>query len=209
MGFASMKIFVVLQLLLVLLSSVSAGEPFDKAHPPKPFHMPHPIHHSTPPSYAPAPSPTDHHHHHYHHYSHPPSHAPSHSPHSNRKLVAVQGVVYCKSCKYSGSETLTDATAFSDAVVKLVCYNRKHVTEVEGKTDKNGYFFIEAPKTVSTYGVHKCKVFLVSSPKLTCSLKTNLHGGVTGATLMYEKTKTPLSYALYSVGPFAFDPPKC
>ncbi|XP_042521038.1 non-classical arabinogalactan protein 30-like [Macadamia integrifolia] len=206
MDLAPMKTtFAVLQLLLLLLGTVNAAEAFFKAHPPVPHHPIH--HHTTPPSHSPAPAPAPSHHHGHHHHTPPPSHAPS--SYSNRKPVAVEGVVYCKSCKYSGSETLTDAKTILGAVVKLECNNTKHVKTVEGETDKNGYFFIEGPKTVTTYGVHKCKVFLVSSPLALCNKKTNLNDGVSGATLVYEKTKVSLSYALYKVGPFAFEPPKC
>lgn len=73
-------------------------------HPPvrPPVHPP-----VRPPIRSPAHSP-----------SHPPVQAPSHSPvHPptsypipTRKLVAVQGVVFCKPCKYFGIDTLLGAT---------------------------------------------------------------------------------------------------
>ena len=94
------------------------------------------------------------------------------------------------------------------AVVKLECNNTKYRLVQTGKTDKNGYFYIEAPKTITTFGGHKCKAFLVSAP--TGLKPSNLHGGVTGSILKPEKpfVSQKLPFLLYNVGPFAFEP-KC
>lgn len=97
----------------------------------------------------------------------------------------------------------------SGAVVKLWCKNTKYPAWATATTDKNGYFFLEAPKTVSNFATHKCKVFLVSSPIPSCSEPSNLNGGSSGAPLKFEKLVLgkPV-FTLYSVGPFAFEP-KC
>jgi hypothetical protein len=122
----------------------------------------------------------------------------------------VQGVVYCKSCKYAGFETLSGATPVLDAVIKLQCNNTKYPLVLTAKTDKNGYFFLTAPKTITSYGAHKCKAFLVSSPLASCSKPTDLHYGLQGAILRPEKPymAKKLPFILYTVGPFAFEP-KC
>ncbi|XP_052203471.1 non-classical arabinogalactan protein 30-like [Diospyros lotus] len=146
---------------------------------------------------------------------HPPVHPPS-SPLPKRNFVAVQGVVYCKPCKYAGVETLLGATPLAEATVRLECNNTKfHPLVQEAKTDKNGYFFIMAAKGVTNYGAHKCKVALVSSPSAACSKPTDLHSGKQGAVLIPKKPPVkdvpkPLPFELFSVGPFAFEPPtKC
>ncbi|XP_057433007.1 non-classical arabinogalactan protein 30-like [Lotus japonicus] len=199
-------------------------------HPPA--HAPHHHHHHHPPAPAPAPikppvhpptsvpvkPPTGHHHHHHppspapapapahHHY--PPTPAPVHPPVHPfpRSFVAVQGVVFTKSCKYAGVDTLLGATPISGAVVKLECNNTRYRLVQKVKTDHNGYFYLQAPKTITTFGAHKCKVFLVSAP---AGLKpSNLHGGVIGSGLrpvkpfLYQK----LPFLLYNVGPLAFEP---
>lgn len=98
------------------------------------------------------------------------------------------------------------------AVVRLLCKNTKYTLVTQTKTDKNGYFFINAPKTITTYGSHKCKVFVVSSPLATCNKPTNLHYGVKGAILLraakppVSSKRPPRSYDLFTVGPFAFEP---
>ncbi|MCL7041028.1 hypothetical protein MKW94_006176 [Papaver nudicaule] len=148
-----------------------------------------------------------------------PAPAPAPGPSSHlppRNLVAVQGVVYCKPCKYHGVPTLLGATPLSGAVVRLACNNTKYTIREETKTDKNGYFFLQASKRITNYGVHKCKMFLVSSPLNTCNVPTDLHFGLTGSNLIMERKQppslatSPVPYTLYSTrGPFAFDPTTC
>ncbi|KAK7302800.1 hypothetical protein RJT34_13696 [Clitoria ternatea] len=134
---------------------------------------------------------------------------PSHS--FPRSFLSVQGVVYTKSCKYAGVDTLLDATPTLGAIVKLKCNNTIHPMIQDGQSDKNGYFYMEAPKSVTSFGAHKCKVFLYSAPNKDLN-PSNLNGGVTGSPLKPEKSLVSqnhkLPFLLYSVGPFAFEP-KC
>ncbi|XP_011087017.1 non-classical arabinogalactan protein 31-like [Sesamum indicum] len=178
------------------------------AHPPvkPPAHPP-----VKPPAYPPVKPPTT------PPSSHPPVKPPAYPPVKPptypplRKLVAVQGVVYCKSCKYRGVDTLVGASPLSGAVVKLQCNDAKQSLVEQTKTDKNGYFFFMPPK-LRTLTAHKCKVFLVSSPLPKCGVPTNLHGGATGATLI-PAVKPPVKikkqpFVLFNVGPLAFEPHK-
>ncbi|OAY24824.1 non-classical arabinogalactan protein 31 [Manihot esculenta] len=159
--------------------------------PPKHSHPPvaQPPKHPQPPVKPPAPSP---------------------SYHFPRSLIAVQGMVYCKSCKYPGVDTLVGASPLPGATVKLQCNNTKYSLEAKATTDKNGYFFLQAPKKITNYGAHKCKVSLFSAPNTACSKPTNMHGGVSGGNLRAEKkyVSNQLPFVLYTVGPFAFEP-KC
>ncbi|XP_068664460.1 non-classical arabinogalactan protein 31-like [Aristolochia californica] len=128
-------------------------------------------------------------------------------PFPTRSSVAVEGVIYCKSCKFPGIDTLFGATPLAGAVAKLVCNSTKHAISALGKTDKNGYFLIDAVK-VSSYGVHKCRVFLVSSPSEKCKLPTNINGGIKGARVFFRKVvfKGTKPVFLYASGPLAFAP---
>ncbi|KAL0011091.1 hypothetical protein SO802_006199 [Lithocarpus litseifolius] len=174
------------------------------SHPPvhPPSHPPH----QSPPSHPPVHPP-----------AHPPSHPPQHAPPSHPPVyppahppsfVAVQGVVYCKSCKYAGVDDLLGATPIDGAVVKLQCNNTKYPVVQTAKTDKNGYFFLTAPKTITSNVVNKCKVFLVSSPLTKCNKPSNLNDGLKGAILRPEISYVAdkLPFILYTVGPFAFEP---
>ncbi|KAL8228133.1 hypothetical protein R6Q57_015717 [Mikania cordata] len=194
------------------------------------------------PSHQPAAAPAPHHHHHHHHQKlgtpptshaptkapvhapvHPPTKAPAQPPTISqapllpplpaRKLVAVQGVVYCKACKYKGVDTLIGAKPLQGAEVLLTCNNTMYPLRVKGTTDKNGYFLIKPPKTLTTYGSHRCRVNLLTSPMATCNEPTDLHAGVKGSLLIPSKKpplsspdEHPLPYDVFSVGPFAFEP---
>ncbi|XP_071714637.1 uncharacterized protein [Rutidosis leptorrhynchoides] len=144
---------------------------------------------------------------------HPPVHAPAPYVPPTRKQVAVRGMVYCKPCKYRGVDTLMNATSLQGAVVLLTCNNTKYPLKIKGVTDKNGFFFIMPPKTLTSFGVHKCVVTLLRSSKPTCSHPTNLHYGVKGATLIPTPKPSvlptpPLPFDVYTVGPFAYEPSK-
>ncbi|XP_055804143.1 non-classical arabinogalactan protein 31-like [Solanum dulcamara] len=180
------------------------------AHSPKKPPSP-PVKPPTPPAHSPSkppsppvkPSPPP---------AHPPIKPPSPLP--TRQFVGVRGVVYCKSCKYRGVETLLGASPIQGAVVKLACNNTKYHLTSLGTTDKNGYFFIQ-PKWLTTAGYHKCKVFLAKSPKAECSVPTNFHNGKSGAMLipappspMTSSKPAEPGVKLYNVGPFAFEPSK-
>ncbi|XP_010057403.2 non-classical arabinogalactan protein 31 [Eucalyptus grandis] len=213
---APSKAFLLVQLLLLLscFQEASCFFPHPPAYPPTQHHD-HDYHHhhhapGHPPVLPPVHPPSPYH-------SHPlipaPALVPSHPPAPIkppfhwpfRTFIAIQGVVYCKSCEY----TLNGAKPIIGAVVKLWCKNTKYPAWATATTDKNGYFFLEAPKTVSNFATHKCKVFLVSSPIPSCSEPSNLNGGSSGAPLKFEKLVLgkPL-FTLYSVGPLAFEP-KC
>ncbi|CDO99529.1 unnamed protein product [Coffea canephora] len=139
----------------------------------------------------------------------PPVKPPVHPP--VRKLVAVQGVVYCKTCSYAGFNPKA-AVPLQGAVVRVRCHNTRFKPVVaEGRTDKNGYFLI-VPEMVTSVAASTCKAYLVKSPSMKCSAPTNLNYGSTGAGLMPNPAHKPNplapKYALYNVGPFAFGPAK-
>ncbi|KAL8129721.1 hypothetical protein V2J09_018876 [Rumex salicifolius] len=144
---------------------------------------------------------------------HPPVKPPTKPPVKplvRMRPVAVQGVVFCKNCSYSGIDTLLGSKPLSGASVVLKCRTIKAVVMKNATTDKNGYFFIEAPKGVISYKAIKyCHVYLSKPPAgATCSQITNINGGRQGGLLKPQETFAPLPYDLFNVGPFAFQSPK-
>ncbi|XP_073036969.1 non-classical arabinogalactan protein 30-like [Primulina eburnea] len=208
-----------LSVLLLISTVLAAADSSAQSHfPPAAPPQLSPYHHPTVPTPTPSPSPA----------VQPPTQptvkSPPHPPNTlpakppsypsptARNFVAVQGVVYCKPCKYVGVDTLMGAAPLAGAVVKLQCNNTKYHLEEQAKTDKNGFFFF-MPHKVTTYGSHKCKVFLVSSALSVCQVPTDLNSGATGANL--KPTKLPITtpdkklpFKLFTVGPFAFEPLK-
>ncbi|MCL7029246.1 hypothetical protein MKW94_022208 [Papaver nudicaule] len=211
------KVLVAVMLLVSLTTTVSAHlVPIPKppvtvlpASPPVYSPAPSPIYSPAPsPIYAPVPSPL----------AAPPT--PVASPPKyviEKRQIAVQGVVYCKSCKYTAYNTLMEATALPGATVKMVCATsakkKNKPVVLTAVTDKKGYFFVAPSKKVSHLGAQKrCKVFLVSPPKkskVKSMIPTNMNQGLTGAYLMPTKPAKPLPFALFTVGPFAYAPPPC
>ncbi|XP_010540450.1 PREDICTED: non-classical arabinogalactan protein 31-like [Tarenaya hassleriana] len=144
--------------------------------------------------------------------AHPPVLPPVYPPKFNRSYVAVQGMVYCKDCKYAGVETLLGAKPVKGAVVRFMCKGKTGSVK-EAITDEKGYFFLLAPKTVNNYGFRGCMVKLVKSANPKCSKPSKLHGGDVGGVLTPVKDKSKriivvnnLKYGLFDVGPFAFEP---
>ncbi|KAJ0438710.1 hypothetical protein HanHA300_Chr16g0617161 [Helianthus annuus] len=125
------------------------------SHQPVAAPAPHHHHHHHPhhaPSYQPVAAPAPHHHHHHKlATSHAPSKAPAHAPVPvqvqpptkapvqppttspapvlpplpPRKLVAIQGVVYCKACKYKGVDTLIGAKPLQGMFILSICMHGK------------------------------------------------------------------------------------
>ncbi|XP_077253772.1 pistil-specific extensin-like protein [Tasmannia lanceolata] len=120
-----------------------------------------------------------------------------------RHKVAIEGLIYCKSCDHQFTPIL-------GAVARLQCYSSKGVVNQEAITDKNGYYYIEA-MDVTPHTVRRCQVFLVSSPSDSCKVPTNLHRGVTGASLRRHREflEGPIPVFLFSVRPFAFEHAFC
>ncbi|CAI9087432.1 OLC1v1021499C1 [Oldenlandia corymbosa var. corymbosa] len=209
-------------LLLLLLCSNFVQASYDDAEvSSSPAHSPHSLP-TFPVSPAPAPKPHHHNHHHHNHQQttqppvHPPVHPPATAPAPHiipqRKLVAVQGVVYCKHCLFVGVDTLWKAKPLQGALVKVTCNNTKYRPVVkEGTTDNNGYFLI-MPENVTNAAFHKCRVSLVKSPTKQCDVPTNFKDGFKGA-MPIPSTQPPAKtwpnlYQLFTVGPFAYEPSK-
>ncbi|KAK1285149.1 hypothetical protein QJS10_CPB20g01769 [Acorus calamus] len=110
-----------------------------------------------------------------------------------RSIVAVQEIVYCKPCRFQGIPTLLGASPLSGAVVRLQCDSIRTPTTVYATTDKNGYFFAQAPTNVTSFGANSCRAYLVSSPLATCQKPTDLNWGLTGAPLRFERWLEPIT----------------
>ncbi|KAI3997126.1 hypothetical protein MKX01_008970 [Papaver californicum] len=127
-----------------------------------------------------------------------------------RKLIAVQGYVSCKSCADAGRNAILRGLPLPGATVKMICHGkpRDNALILFAVTDKNGYFFIPPTKKASDSGARKrCKVYLHSPPAHSkCQHSTYLHGGLSGAYLRLTVPRKPLPFALFTVGPFAYEP---
>ncbi|GJY12943.1 hypothetical protein Tco_0382252 [Tanacetum coccineum] len=133
--------------------------------------------------------------------------------------VVVEGKVYCQSCKYFGSWSLTDAEPIPAAKVSVICKDhKKRVSYYKAfETDKNGYFYAELKDFTMTHylldhPLHSCHVKLVSSPLESCNLLSNINNGINGSPLRFEnRVLYGKNYEaiVYESGPLAFRPTNC
>ncbi|MCD7461934.1 hypothetical protein HAX54_047419 [Datura stramonium] len=140
----------------------------------------------------------------------PPSILPAGKP------LIVVGRVNCRSCNSRGLLSLFKASPLEGASVKLVCHNNGRKTNVQSAlTDRNGDFAI-VPIYLTRADVHKCKVYLVKSPKPICSVPTNFNNGKSGALLKPVLPPRPPGnpgpvqppmFDFIGVGPFIFEAP--
>ncbi|KAH6773692.1 hypothetical protein C2S52_003403, partial [Perilla frutescens var. hirtella] len=125
-----------------------------------------------------------------------------------RKKVAIEGVVYCKICTSNPNNSfhlVSQLTPLAGAVVKLQCNNTNKGWEEQTQTEEKGSFLM-MPNKVTTWGIHKCKLFLVSSPRPDCILPSPWKLGFpltatttppSTSTLQYFTTAAPLLYYYY------------
>ncbi|KAH7651367.1 Pistil-specific extensin-like protein [Dioscorea alata] len=125
-------------------------------------------------------------------------------PPIGKLLISVEGVVYCRYCKFPGYDKILNASPLRGALAKLVCYNKKEKRGivVTTKTDRRGYFLIQSKK-LSGFQARSCKV-VVTSPLKVCSKLL-----YPGFPLRFERVvkvgKTQI--ALFTAGFFEFAPP--
>ncbi|KAF5181075.1 Pollen ole e 1 allergen and extensin family protein [Thalictrum thalictroides] len=139
--------------------------------------------------------------------------------HHKKVDVVVEGMVYCQSCKYYGTWSLTDAKPIPSAKVSVTCKNHKNILTFYKifVTDEGGYFYapLDGYKRegfVLDHPLHSCEVRLVASPLPACNSPTNINYGLNGASLRYENKRISGSNyeaVIYAAGPLAFRPGYC
>lgn len=133
--------------------------------------------------------------------------------------VVVEGMVYCQSCKYLGSWSLSEAKPISSAKISVICKNTKdQVSYYKAfSTNENGYFYAQLDgfkmtNSIYDHPLQACNVRLVSSPLENCSLMSNINNGMYGAPLRFEKKRlvgNNYEASIYAAGPVAFRPTDC
>ncbi|KAG8055577.1 hypothetical protein GUJ93_ZPchr0001g31439 [Zizania palustris] len=127
--------------------------------------------------------------------------------------IGVEGVVWCKTCRYAGYVKSKDASPLQNAAALLRCRRGKWALSVWGATDARGYFLIQTGTQVVPFTSKDCRVYVQRSPARGC-----------GVVLQPDRKKgSPLKFlkfvplpdglqASYSAGDFVFgpqDPKKC
>uniref|UniRef100_A0A0E0JNG9 Non-classical arabinogalactan protein 30 n=1 Tax=Oryza punctata TaxID=4537 RepID=A0A0E0JNG9_ORYPU len=128
--------------------------------------------------------------------------------------IGVEGVVWCKTCRYAGYVKSKDASPLPNAAALLRCRRGKWALSVWGATDARGYFLIQTGAQVAAFTSKDCRVYVPRSPSRAAC----------GVVLQPERKKgSPLKFrrfvalpnglqGRYSAGNFVFgprDPKKC
>ncbi|KAJ1285202.1 hypothetical protein BS78_03G262100 [Paspalum vaginatum] len=129
--------------------------------------------------------------------------------------IAVEGVVWCNTCRYAGYVKSMDSSPLPNAAALLQCRRGDdgRVLSVWNTTDADGYFLIQADWQSTPFKSKDCMVFVPVSPVRGCSVTVMPRRK--GATLKFRRF-VPVSrdelQARYSAGNFTFapkDPAKC
>ncbi|KAF9596488.1 hypothetical protein IFM89_012856 [Coptis chinensis] len=141
------------------------------------------------------------------------------SSEENKVGVVVEGMVYCQSCKYYGTWSLTGAKPVPSAKVSVTCKDHKNRVSFYKAfpTNENGYFYgqldgFKMNNCILDHPLQACVVRLLSSPDSNCSSISNINDGINGAPLRYENKRLfgkKYEAVVYSTGPLAFLPSRC
>ncbi|CAM0954401.1 unnamed protein product [Alopecurus aequalis] len=123
--------------------------------------------------------------------------------------IGVQGMVWCKSCKYSGYNAAMNASPLQGAVVELRCrHGPRRMKSVKGVTGQGGYFLVESEQ-LAAFTIDECQVYVPVSPSRACGLAVPGYPGAgKGLPLKFDSflKRGDGLRALYSVGNFFFQP---
>ncbi|PUZ54969.1 hypothetical protein GQ55_5G174700 [Panicum hallii var. hallii] len=128
--------------------------------------------------------------------------------------ISVEGVVWCKSCRYAGYVRAMDASLLPNAAALLRCRRDDgRALSVWNATDADGYFLIQADWESAPFKSKDCKVHVPRSPASGCAAAVR-PAARKGAPLKFRRF-VPLPdqlQARYSAGNFTFapeEPAKC
>ncbi|OEL26791.1 hypothetical protein BAE44_0012189 [Dichanthelium oligosanthes] len=122
--------------------------------------------------------------------------------------IAVEGVVWCKTCRYAGYVRSMDASPLPNAPALLRCRRSDgQALSVWNTTDADGYFLIQADWQSAPFKSRDCKVYVPWPPARGCAVAVK-PAARKGAPLKFRRF-VPLSdelQARYSAGNFTFAP---
>ncbi|KAF6997030.1 hypothetical protein CFC21_013291 [Triticum aestivum] len=121
--------------------------------------------------------------------------------------IGVQGMVWCKTCRYIGYNANMDASPLKGVEVYLQCrHGPRRLKKLPGTSGQGGYFVIQSAHMAS-FTNDECKVYVESSASTACGLVDEPAAGE-GLPLKFDsfvKHGDGLQ-ALYSVGNIFFRP---
>ncbi|KAJ1285199.1 hypothetical protein BS78_03G262000 [Paspalum vaginatum] len=121
--------------------------------------------------------------------------------------IGVEGVVWCKGCRYRGYVESRDASPLRNASALLRCRRGHRALSVWNTTNTHGYFRIETGAQAAPFTSSNCKVYVPRSPARRCRVAVR-PAWKKGSPLRFRRFVT-LPGGLqgrYSAGSFTFAP---
>ncbi|XP_062181365.1 non-classical arabinogalactan protein 31-like [Phragmites australis] len=120
--------------------------------------------------------------------------------------IGVQGVVWCRSCRYKGYFPPMDASPLPGVVVYLRCKHGRRAATFRGVTGPSGYFLIQTSQ-VASFTSQQCLVYVPRSPVRACGVP-DYPSRRRGMPLKFEEfvKRDDGLMGLYSVGNRLFRP---
>ncbi|XP_062180520.1 non-classical arabinogalactan protein 30-like [Phragmites australis] len=121
--------------------------------------------------------------------------------------ISVEGVVWCKSCRYCGYVKSKNTSPLPNAAALLRCQRGKWALSVWNTTDAQGYFLIQTWRQAAPFTSKDCKVYVPRSPARRCGVIVK-PAWKKGSRLKFRKfvTLSDGLQARYSASTFMFAP---
>ncbi|XP_004972154.1 non-classical arabinogalactan protein 31 [Setaria italica] len=122
--------------------------------------------------------------------------------------IGVEGVVWCKGCRYRGYIQSRDASPLRNVSALLRCrHGRRRALSVWGATNSRGYFLIETGAQAAPFTSKDCRVYVPRSPARGCRVDVS-PGRNRGLPLRFRRfvTRPDGLQGRYVAGSFTFAP---
>nr|CAB3478170.1 unnamed protein product [Digitaria exilis] len=121
--------------------------------------------------------------------------------------IGVEGVVWCKGCRYHGYIPSRDASPLRNASALLRCRNGRRAMSVWSATNSRGYFLIQTGAQAAPFTSRHCKVYVPRSPASGCRVAVS-PGRNKGLPLRFRAfvTRPGGVQGRYAAGSFTFAP---
>ncbi|CAL4961630.1 unnamed protein product [Urochloa decumbens] len=121
--------------------------------------------------------------------------------------IGVEGVVWCKGCRYAGYIQSRDASPLRNASALLRCRNGRRAMSVWGATNSRGYFLIQTGTQAAPFTSRHCRVYVPRSPARGCAAAVS-PGWKKGLPLKFRRfvTRPDGLQGRYVAGSFTFAP---
>ncbi|PAN28729.1 hypothetical protein PAHAL_5G175000 [Panicum hallii] len=121
--------------------------------------------------------------------------------------IGVEGVVWCKGCRYAGYIQSRDTSPLRNASALLRCRHGRRALSVWGATNSRGYFLIQTGAQAAPFTSKDCRMYVPRSPARGCAVPAS-PARMKGLPLRFRRfvTRPDGLQGRYVAGGFTFAP---